>query len=298
MSLTAFVLVFISVFLHVAWNMLSKSGRPSMAFYALMSATASCLWLPFMLKSGLSPLTMPAHVVWLLLGSVVFEVVYMLGLARAYKRGDISFVYPVVRALPVLMIAGITTLFGIDAKIGLPAFCGMMLISAGCVAMPLASFKELKLYNYINYTTIFILLGAAGTTGYTLFDRAAMKILGSMPDGTGPLTAIGYLFWIEFGLTLGELLFVVFEREERKEFGRLFFRSFRPVVAGLCSSTAYGLILLAMHYVDNVSYIQAFRQISLPLGFFAGVLILKERATLPKTIGVGLIVAGLLLVAL
>ena len=298
MTITAFVLVFVSVFLHVTWNMMSKSGRPSMAFYALMSLTASALWFPFMLKSGISPLTLPPHVVWLLLGSVCFEVMYMLGLARAYKRGDISFVYPVVRALPVLMIAAITTIFGIDAKLGASALCGMVLISVGCVAMPLTSFRELKLSNYINYTTIFILLGAAGTTGYTLLDRSAMKILGEAPGGTGPLAAIGYLFWIEFGLTLGELLFVVFERDERLEFRRLFLKSFRPMLAGLCSSSAYGLILLAMHYVDNVSYIQAFRQISLPLGFFAGIVILKERATLPKTIGVIFIVAGLLLVAL
>ncbi|MPN49957.1 hypothetical protein SDC9_197581 [bioreactor metagenome] len=53
-----------------------------------------------------------------------------------------------------------------------------------------------------------------------------------------------------------------------------------------------------MNFVTNVSYIQAFRQLSLPLGFVAGVMILKERSGAPKLAGVAMIVAGLLLVAL
>ena len=73
---------------------------------------------------------------------------------------------------------------------------------------------------------------------------------------------------------------------------KLAFRSIYPVAAGCCSSSAYALILLAMTYVTNVSYIQAFRQLSLPLGFAAGVFFLHEKATLPKIIGVIVILTG------
>ena len=41
MTLTAFLLVFLSVFLHAIWNFLSKKTNPSGAFYLLSSTTAA-----------------------------------------------------------------------------------------------------------------------------------------------------------------------------------------------------------------------------------------------------------------
>ena len=60
---------------------------------------------------------------------------------------------------------------------------------------------------------------------------------------------------------------------------------------------AYALILIAMQYVTNVSYIQAFRQLSLPIGFLAGVLFLHEKSSATKIVGLTLILAGLVIVA-
>ena len=48
-----------------------------------------------------------------------------------------------------------------------------------------------------------------------------------------------------------------------------------------------------MNYVTNVSYVQVFRQLGLPIGMCLGVLILKERCTLNKVIGLILILTGL-----
>jgi len=58
------------------------------------------------------------------------------------------------------------------------------------------------------------------------------------------------------------------------------------------------LILLAMGLVSNVSYVQAFRQMSLPLGVLLGVLFLHERPGPPRLAGIALVVFGLLLAAL
>ena len=46
----------------------------------------------------------------------------------------------------------------------------------------------------------------------------------------------------------------------------------RPSLASVFSSSAYGMILLAMPMVTNVSLVQAFRQISLPICAVAGVI--------------------------
>ena len=58
------------------------------------------------------------------------------------------------------------------------------------------------------------------------------------------------------------------------------------------------LILLAMGFVTNVSYIQAFRQMSLPIGVIFGILFLKEKCLPTKLAGVTLVVTGLIITAI
>ena len=61
---------------------------------------------------------------------------------------------------------------------------------------------------------------------------------------------------------------------------------------------AYVLILLAMNYVNNVSFVQAFRQLSLPLSALLGLLLLKEKISKLRWSALGLIMLGLLLCVL
>jgi len=57
-------------------------------------------------------------------------------------------------------------------------------------------------------------------------------------------------------------------------------------------------VLASMAYVSNVSYVAAFRQLSIPLGAAAGMALLKEPRYFPKLSGVGIVFVGLMLVAL
>ena len=295
MSVTAAVLIFVSVFMHVAWNMLSKSTRPSTAFYLIMNFVGGIIWLPFFIQSahaftGLAPLFY-----CLLGGSCLFEVIYMYGLAHGYKHGDISLIYPLVRALPVVMLAVITLALGIGKPFDALTFGGMVMIAGGCFIMPFASFKNISFRSLNKLALLFIALGAAGTTGYTLCDSQALKFLAGDRGSVSNACTLGYLFLIQMGLSLGEVPLVLFDREERAAL-----KQFRgkeiiyPVIAGICSSGAYALILFAMQYVTNVSFIQAFRQLSLPLGFMAGVIFLHEKSSATKIVGLLLILAGLL----
>ena len=297
MTFTAAVLIFISVFMHVAWNMLSKSTRPSTSFYIVMNFIGGIIWLPFFLKSFSSFQGLPPVFYFLLIGSCVFEVIYMYGLAHGYKHGDISLIYPLVRALPVVMLAVITLLTGIGKSFGMITFSGMILIAAGCFIMPFPSLRNISLKGLNGKTLLFIGLGAVGTTGYTLCDSQALYHLGN-GETVSNVCTLGYLFLIQMGLSLGEIPLIVFDPAERSALKQFRGKSMiYPVIAGIFSSGAYALILFAMQHVSNVSYIQAFRQLSLPLGFLAGVIFLHEKSSSSKVTGLAMILLGLLIVA-
>jgi uncharacterized membrane protein len=51
-----------------------------------------------------------------------------------------------------------------------------------------------------------------------------------------------------------------------------------------------------MNYVTNVSYVAAFRQLSIPLGALFGMGLLKEPRYVPKMIAVVIIFIGLMIV--
>lgn len=294
-ELIPFILVFISVFLHAAWNTISKGTKPSLAFYTLMCFTASAIWLPFFIISDINFFSLSGTFYLLLAGSIAGEILYMAGLASAYRQSDISLVYPVARALPVMLVAVTTIIFKIGQPLAPWDIAGMVILTAGCLIMPIKSFRGFSLKPYCSSVMLFIITAAAGTTMYTIFDSCAMELLEEIKK-LSILDTMAYLFIIEFSQAVGQLVISLCIKRERLYLKKLAFRSIYPVAAGCCSSSAYALILLAMTYVTNVSYIQAFRQLSLPLGFAAGVFFLHEKATLPKIIGVIVILTGLLTV--
>lgn len=297
MTITAAVLVFISVFMHAAWNLLSKTTQPSTAFYIIMNFVGGIIWLPFFIMSADSFWGLPPVFYYLFAGTCFFEVLYMYGLAHGYKHGDISLIYPLVRTLPVIMLAVITLVAGIGKPFGAVTMGGMIVIAAGCLIMPFQSFRNISFRNLNGLALVFVCLGAIGTTGYTLCDSQALKQI--EPGGNvSAVCTLGYLFLMQAGLTLGEIPLIVFDRKEHIALKNLWGKNIiYPVIAGVISSVAYALILIAMQYVTNVSYIQAFRQLSLPIGFLAGVIFLHEKSSATKIVGLLLILTGLMIVA-
>ncbi|MHC4202768.1 MAG: drug/metabolite transporter, partial [Planctomycetota bacterium] len=66
---------------------------------------------------------------------------------------------------------------------------------------------------------------------------------------------------------------------------------------GIAIYLTYGLVLVAMSFVTNASYVVALRQLSIPVGAMLGVMILKEPRYAAKFVGIAVIVAGLVFVA-
>lgn len=296
MTLTAFFLIFLSVFLHAGWNFLSKKTDPSVALFAIASFAGAVPWIFFALVSQVELTQLPLKFYLLLLSSNFFQTLYTLGLALGYRSGDISVVYPMGRALPVLLIAGVTMLFGLGKTTPPPvALAGMMVIFAGCVIMPLKDFKHFSIKNYLNKTIRWVVVIAIGTTGYTICDSLAMELLQQTPGRSALYRTLFYNFNVQLLLGLSLLALTFCSKDETRKLFHLAKSSIQPYLVGVFSSVAYALVLFAMPLVTNVSYLQAFRQMSLPLGVFAGIFILKEPCSATRIVGIILIVSGLLM---
>ena len=298
MTLSAFWLILLSIFLHVGWNLISKKSQPTAAFYLLTSVTSFLLYFPCVFFAGLDWGALGGKFWCFVFLSIASEILYFIGLFKTYRSADISLAYPMVRALPVLLVAGVTALFGIGKPLNGAAVAGIFIVFAGCLLMPLQKFSQFSWRNYMTPVLGYMILAACGTTGYTIFDGLLIPQILAHTKGS-PLAATGaFISLLELGITTGLSIYVFTVKSERESLKQLLFRSWTPHICGICSSSAYILVVLAMPLVSNVSYVQAFRQMSLPLGVAAGIFILKEKCPPVRLAGVGAIVAGLVIAAL
>ena len=216
------------------------------------------------------------------------------GLSYAYRYAEISQAYPMARALPVVMTAVITLIFGFGRPLGMYALLGMSVIFAGCVIMPLRSWSALKLSSYCNKGMYGILLAACGTTAYTIIDGFGIKGMLEFTGETHRIAGAGVYSCCREFFVLCTLLPVSFlTTGERKYLHFDLMKHIQPYAAGFFAGGAYLLVLISMGFVTNVSYVQAFRQMSLPIGVFLGVFILKEHVTYQKVTAILLILGGL-----
>lgn len=298
MSLIAFVLIFGSVSLHAAWNLMAKKDHITRPFYMLMTSMELLVFFHvlFWTPVRLSELP-PSFWLWALFSATCDGAIYCTGLLKTYELAEMSVSYPMMRSLPVIFTPVVTTLFGIGEPISILAGIGMLVVVAGCLMMPLAKFSDFRLSNYKGKVFFFIILTALGTTGYTISDSLALKTLAQSQGETSAIMRSVTYYAVRGSLLPTILLLICLgNRSDRgilKDLLRQ--RSWSPYLAGLFAVAAYTLVLLAMNHVTNVSYVQVFRQMGLPVGMVAGILFLKERCTLPKFTGVALILLGLLL---
>ena len=301
MTLPAILLITLSAFIHAFWNFLSKRQNPSTAFFLIASVISAILMSPILViyRRGLPYFT---AVDWVLVGATgICQALYYVGLSGAYRNGDLSLAYPLARALPVLLVALVSLALGRGSQIGGLAFIGFLAVAAGCLILPLPYFSELRLKHYLNICCLFAALAALGTTGYTLIDDQILRNLRTAAGMPLAKTQITLLFMAleNISLTVALAVYISLQRSDFRTLHSTWKTIWLPAgAAGLMMTGAYGLVLLAMAFVTNVSYVSAFRQLSLPIGVFLGMSVHREPRYLPRLIGLAVILAGLMLIAL
>lgn len=303
MTLTAAILIIISAFAHAFWNLIGKRQQATLAYFSITTLAVVILTVPVLFIYRHFIPAIPGSV-WLLIAATgVAQAVYFWGLTSAYRQGDISLVYPLARSIPILMVVAVSFAIGKGDAIGLVGLMGMMLIVLGCVILPLPNFKRLQLKHYVKYTYLMVLVTAVGTTGYTLIDDEALRQLRQTAVITLSDTQVTLLFIplqvLSTAITITLLALLI--KPERSQFKELLSRPrllISAAITGVIIMSTYGLVLASMAYVTNVSYVAAFRQLSIPIGALFGITLLKEPRPTPKLLGILIISTGLILVGL
>ncbi len=238
--------------------------------------------------------------VWLFITlSGFFLAAYMIALAGAYRIGDISIAYPLARSLPVIFIFLFTLIVGTGRSLEGWAVLGIILVTAGCMILPMKSWRDFHILKYKNLCCLLAVLAAFGISGYTVTDNEALRHLRELPGKPfGPLDAtLMYMVLEGISCSIWQFFLTIFSPGERKNM-IVVLRDYMgaAVITGLGIYLTYGLVLAAMNYVTNVSYIAAFRQLSIPLGAIFGMALLSEPRYFTKIMGVTTIFIGLIFV--
>lgn len=259
--------------LHAGWNALLKSaggGDPLLDTATVVAGSTVCA----LVMLPLVPL--PFAVSWpFALASVFIHFGYYLTLAQAYRTGDLSFAYPLMRGTAPLLV----TLLGIVFLRELPTFkvtLGVVLICTGIVAIAFA-----QRHRHPRAAVYWALCNAAIIAVYTLVDGAGAR-------GSG--NALSYVLWLTF---VEGVVFLAWIRIRRGSSSVAYVGAQwrRGLLGGFCSVAAYGIVLWAMTRAP-VAAIAALRETSVLFAAIIGTVLLKEGFGVARLAGAASVVAG------
>ena len=305
--------VLFSTILHAGWNLIAKRRSDSWTALLQILAAISVPGLLIALAAELLAGGLLRHVWPFLLGAGCAQAVYFLGLTLGYRAGDLGIVYPVTRALPVLVLGGFDLARNLSPSA--TGWLGLALVAAGCIVISGAAGDDRgaavrgRRARRLRPTLGWAAVAAAGTVGYTAFDKLAAEVLRRQSGGGLP-DAFRYGLW-EFVISTvlyAALLAAAMRASARRRTGpataaaaRLSWRTlagdWRTAAGGACMCGAYTLVLWAYQLAERASYVAALRQFSIVLGVAAGAVLMRERAPVRRLGAAVVIVAGIALVS-
>ncbi len=301
MTATAILLILFSVFVHAGWNLVGKHAHPPAALFLGSVAVAFLCKIPILIWAWRFYAGLPAEVWIAVVCTGACQAIYFIGLAGAYRTGDLSVVYPLARSIAPMLVALASIPLGRTGQIGTGCMLGILLILSGGLLLPMKRLGELRPGNYLNACCAFAFVAALGTAGYSLLDDFALRAVREKADFSigvweavllyVPVQSISTLLWMGSYVLLNPA-----ERAEVPSVIRT--RKKAMILTGIGYSVGYFPVLAALAYVSEVSYAIAFRQLSVPLGSLLGVVLLREPGFPAKFAGAGLMFAGGMMVAM
>jgi drug/metabolite transporter (DMT)-like permease len=256
--------------LHAAWNTLVKSSQDKeLDTYAV--AAGSGLIALFALPFVATPA--PAAWPWIAASSIV-HILYFLLLAGAYRHGELSYVYPVMRGGGPMIVAA-SSAFAFAEVLRSGEWLGVLLICGGILALASGAHDR--------RATLFAVANAAVIGSYTLIDAQGARASGA---------PVGYALW--FFAVMALVVLAIGARRGAalpRYLGRHWVRA---LVGGACSVGSYGIALWAMTRAP-VALVAVLRETSVIFAAVLAALVLKENLTRRRLFATGAVLAGLIL---
>ena len=276
MSFEVTLAVLLAALLHASWNAMIKGGSDVLLDTATIVAGAGLIGIPFLF---VVPLPAPAS--WpYLFGSIITHLAYYFLMVNAYRTGELSLVYPLMRGVAPLITAvlGILWLRELPAPI---SWLGMLLISAGVIALALRPTGNAPLLAGHGRAVRFALANAAVIATYTIIDGTGARLAGD---------PWAYIVWL---FVLDAIPFSLYMLATRKRafVEALVERRRHGLIGGALSAAAYAISVWAMTKAP-VALVASLRETSVLFATLIGARLLKEKLTLRRWAGVGAVVIG------
>jgi drug/metabolite transporter (DMT)-like permease len=301
-------MVLVAAVMHVAWNVLLKTAGDPLrtAAVGILVATAVVVPLAIVGWSIADRPPIPPEVLVVAGLSGLVETVYFVLLSGAYRRSELSVVYPVARGTAPLIAAAVGVVI-LGERPGPTAIAGVAALLAGILLLQRpwrllgsrASAAERAAAGFA-YAT------GACIAGYTVLDRVGVGLVEPWLYAAliWPAMAVGLWAWI--GLAgRGGRRHVGAGRSAEAAPGERPAPDADPAVdpgtaaaGGLLTLAAYGLVLVALS-VAPVSVIAPLRESAVVLAAGWGALRLGEATGMPDAVrrlaAAGLVLAGIVL---
>jgi drug/metabolite transporter (DMT)-like permease len=271
MPTAALVLALLSAVSSAVWNLLVKQSRDTEAVTAVALAIGVILFSPA-LAFGHIPLAAWPYLV----ASAALEFVYFTLLAAAYRRAELSLVFPLARGLaPVLVL--LIGLVALHDRASAGELAGVLLVAVGATAV-----RGIRLAGGFADTGIALLI-AVCIAGYTLVDK----------HGVALASPAAYLEVVMALLVLPYLALVA--RSRGLEPLR---RELRPrsAIIGIGIIGGYALVLYGLR-LAAAAPVAAVRESSVVIGTALAAIVLRERVGPARFCGACLVAAGVTVLA-
>ena len=279
LDLTVFLAVLAAAVMHASWNVLVKLKLDRFLSLCLIQTLMGLLGMAML---AVFPWPSAASVPYAALSGLL-HLGYFLFLARSYRTGDLSQVYPISRGAAPLLTLAATWAF-MHEEVSLAGGAGVALLVLGIWVISLIGQRGLRL----DGLTLFF---AAGTSvfvaTYTIVDGMGGRISGAPSGYTGLVFVFDALFLSVAALGMR---------------GPRILREVAPywktgIIGALLSGGAYWIAIWAMTHAPIAS-VAALRETSILVVMLLSMRVLKETVTLPRLGGAVLIVIGAVLIRL
>jgi drug/metabolite transporter (DMT)-like permease len=253
--------------LHASWNLLLARERDTEA----TTAVSMLVFVAALVPLAAATWRIEGAAIPYIAGSAALELAYIALLAAAYRRYELSLVYPLGRGLaPVLALVIVIVVTGASPSAGEVA--GVVAVGIGIVLL-----RGIRRTARGAGLAVAI---AAAIAGYTVIDRYGIQHANAAP----------YLLLVMLGPALAYPLTV---RRDR------LVAAARPVAAviGVAAAATYLLVLLALRLASAPS-VSAVRETSVVIAVVLARVFLHERVGPGRLVGALVVVAGVALLAL